>query len=90
MKYAAQRKIKLLIRNTSHGFTETVESVVNGIQISIRALNSVKIDASKNTAIVGGGVMVAEFIDALWKAGKRSGLLCLGMKGDVKGADEGK
>ncbi|KAF8247119.1 FAD-binding domain-containing protein [Wilcoxina mikolae CBS 423.85] len=93
VKYAAQRQIKLLIRNTSHGFTETVESVVNGIQISIRALNSVKIDASKNTATVGGGVMVAEFIDALWKAGKRSATGncdCVGMMGAGLGGGHGR
>jgi FAD/FMN-containing dehydrogenase len=75
VKYAAKRGIKLLVKNTSHGFTKSVRSVVNGIQISVRQMNSINLDLEKNVATLGGGVIMAEFVDALWKAGKRTGLI---------------
>jgi FAD/FMN-containing dehydrogenase len=75
VNYAAKRGIKLLVKNTSHGFAKSVRSVVNGIQISVQQMNNISLDLENNVATLGGGVIVAEFIDALWKAGKRTGLI---------------
>jgi FAD/FMN-containing dehydrogenase len=46
---------------------------MDGIQLYVRAFNGVVVDAERNIATVGGGVIGSEFISALSAAGKRSG-----------------
>ncbi|KAA8894434.1 hypothetical protein FN846DRAFT_761678, partial [Sphaerosporella brunnea] len=64
-----------------------------GIQISVRQMNHIERDLENNVATVGGGVIVAEFIDALWKAGKRTATGncdCVGMMGAGLGGGHGR
>jgi FAD/FMN-containing dehydrogenase len=93
VKYAATCGIKLLVRNTAHGFTETIRSVVDGIQLSVSGMNGISLDLERNVATLGGGVIVAEFIQALYKAGKRSATGncdCVGLAGLGLGGGHGR
>ncbi|CCX32721.1 Similar to 6-hydroxy-D-nicotine oxidase; acc. no. P08159 [Pyronema omphalodes CBS 100304] len=72
VKFAVQRGIPLLITSTSHGFTESVRGIKNGIQISLRNFKNISVDKEHNTVTYGGGVVVAEIITELFKYGKRT------------------
>jgi len=93
VKYAATHGIKLVVRNTAHGFTQTFRSVVDGIQLSVRGMNCISLDLERNVATLGGGVIVAEFIEALYNAGKRSATGncdCVGLMGAGLGGGHGR
>ncbi|KAI5820545.1 hypothetical protein BZA77DRAFT_301038 [Pyronema omphalodes] len=72
IKFAVQRDIPLLITSTSHGFTESVRGIKNGIQISLRNFKNITVDKEHNTVTYGGGVVVGEIITELFNYGKRT------------------
>lgn len=47
----------------------------NGIQIVLSKLNSVKIASDGKSATIGGGIKSKALTDALWAAGKQTGIL---------------
>ena len=59
--------------NKGHGSTSTLGKLSNGIEIHIRALNSITINTDGNSATVGGGAYSQELISYLWGQGKASG-----------------
>jgi FAD/FMN-containing dehydrogenase len=73
--YANERNIPYLAKVGGHGAIDSLGDVHNGIQISMRQLNHVRISEDGDVAIIGGGVNVKEVVDALWSAGKQTGMV---------------
>ncbi|KAL9577457.1 MAG: hypothetical protein Q9212_006351 [Teloschistes hypoglaucus] len=73
VQFASKHNIPFLVVNKGHGSTSTLGAVKNGIEIHIRTLNQVVINADGKSASVGGGSYNQELIDTLWKKGKASG-----------------
>ena len=55
-----------------HGATDALDSVKNGIQIDMRAIDHVIIAEDGKTARIGGGAKVKKTVDTLWAAGKET------------------
>ncbi|PPJ57765.1 hypothetical protein CBER1_00230 [Cercospora berteroae] len=70
--YANLKGLPFLAVSTGHAWAPAVNDLQNGIQISMRKLQSVKVDDSGNTATVGGGATQNTTLKALAKAGKRT------------------
>ncbi|KAI5778474.1 hypothetical protein EDC01DRAFT_346459 [Geopyxis carbonaria] len=94
VRFATRHRLPLLVTNTAHGFTRTIQDNVHGgLQISVRALDSIAIDVHANTATIGGGVRNYELVEALFKAKKRTatgGCDCVGIAGLALGGGHGK
>ena len=73
--YANEHSIPYLAKVGGHGAINSLGNVHNGIQISMRLLNHVHISEEGDVATIGGGVKVKEVIDALWSAGKQTGVV---------------
>lgn len=73
MQFASKHNIPFLAVNKGHGSTSTLGAAKNGIEIHIRTLNQVVINADGKSASVGGGSYNQELIDTLWNKGKASG-----------------
>lgn len=63
----------LLAFTGGHGNTAGLGNVQNGIGISMRKLNSIKVNSDGRTATIGGGAKTYEVTEALWKEGKQTG-----------------
>lgn len=64
--------IPFLAVNKAHGTAAGLSAVYNGIEIYVRALDSMKISADGNSALMGGGVYQDQFVNYLWDHGKIS------------------
>ena len=53
-------QLPFLAVSGAHGWTSTLNGVHRGIQINMRKLNSLQVNADGKTATVGGGVMQYE------------------------------
>ncbi|KAL8704812.1 MAG: hypothetical protein Q9201_002044 [Fulgogasparrea decipioides] len=73
VQFASKHNIPFLAVNKGHGSTSTLGVVKNGIEIHIRALNQIVVNADGRSASVGGGSYNQELIDTLWNQGKASG-----------------
>ncbi|KAF2758549.1 FAD-binding domain-containing protein [Pseudovirgaria hyperparasitica] len=72
IKFANHHNIPFLAHNGGHGSWSDLSNVRHGIQIYIRALNTIAIHED-NTATIGGGASVHEVLNGLAAEGKRSG-----------------
>lgn len=93
VKYATKRGIKILVRNTSHGFTKSLEAKSGGIQISLSRLNSISVNTKTRKLTVGGGVENWQIVDALQAVNQRTstgGCDCVGIMGLALGGGHGK
>ena len=76
MQYANTHSLPLLVKNSGHGFTKTLEESIrpeqNGIQLSLKGLDNFRVDTKKNTVTVGGGVKNWQVADAVFAAKKRT------------------
>ena len=57
-----------------HGGTITLGNMQQGINIYMRKMNSTTIAADGRSATFGGGILGLEVRDALWAAGKQTGI----------------
>ena len=57
----------------THGLTTSLNRVHSGIQINMRKMNSLQVNADGKTATVGGGIMQYEITKSLYKSGKQAG-----------------
>lgn len=73
--YANNHNISYLAKVGGHGAIDSLDNMRNGIQISMRPMNHVRISSDGKTATIGGGVKVKEVTDALWAASKQTGML---------------
>lgn len=58
--------------NKGHGSAAGLSTVNNGIEIYIRALDSIQISEDGNSALMGGGVYQDQLVNYLWDHGKVS------------------
>jgi len=73
--YANERGIPYLAKVGGHGAISSLGDVHHGIQISMRQLNQVRISNNGDLATIGGGAKVKDVVDALWSAGKQTGIV---------------
>lgn len=73
IKFANERNKPYLAVNGGHGATQTVGKVKNGIQISMRRLNSINVANDGKTVTFGGGTISVDITAKLWEAGKQTG-----------------
>jgi FAD/FMN-containing dehydrogenase len=60
-------------RAGGHGATEALALAQNALQIDFRKINYVSVADDGKTAKIGGGATVKQVVEALEKAGKRTG-----------------
>lgn len=93
VRYATKRGLRILIRNTSHGFTKTLELMDGGIQISLARMKRLSLDVEGHRLTVGGGVENWQIVDELYAVNQRTstgGCDCVGIMGLVMGGGHGK
>jgi hypothetical protein len=73
--YANERDIPYLAKVGGHGAINSLGDVHHGIQISMRQLSDVRITEGGDFATIGGGVKAKDVMDALWSAGKQTGVV---------------
>lgn len=69
VKLATQFKIPFLAVAGRHGYTTTLRSLRNGLEIDLSQLDTIEIDKTSQTFTVGAGVRVSEIFDPLYDAG---------------------
>ncbi|KAL8990450.1 MAG: hypothetical protein Q9177_000900 [Variospora cf. flavescens] len=93
VSFANKFGIPYLAVNKGHGSTSTLGAVKNGIEIHVRSLNSVTVNADGKSASLGGGIYNQELIDNLWSQGKASAsgsCACVGVMGAGLGGGLGR
>lgn len=70
IKLAVSYDIPFLVTGGNHGYSTTFGTLDNGLNIDMRNLNSVSIDAAANTMTIGGGTIFNQVFDPLYNAGK--------------------
>lgn len=73
IQIANRYNVPFLAVSGTHGWTETLNRVKNGIQIRMRKLNSTTVDKGGKTATVGGGTLQYEITRSLFAQGKYTG-----------------
>lgn len=58
---------------SGHGVTSAMSHIKNGIQISLKKLDHVKIHKDGQVATIGGGIITHELTQKLFKHNKRAG-----------------
>ncbi len=72
MVFANRYNVPFLAVNRGHGTAPALSNVKNGINIYVRALDSIKIAEDGKSALMGGGTYVDEVINELAAHGKVS------------------
>lgn len=72
MKFANKYNVPFLAVNRGHGTASALSNVKNGINIYVRALDTIKIGHDGDSALMGGGTYVEDVITALSAQGKIS------------------
>ena len=70
IEYAYHQNISFLGTGGGHGYSATLDTVENGIEIDLGHFNTVSIDRDANTMTVGGSVHFANITGLLYDAGK--------------------
>jgi hypothetical protein len=74
VKYANRYDIPFLATTGLHGGTKSLGKLQHGLNIYMRRMNSTAIAADGHSATFGGGILGLEVRDALWAAGKQTGI----------------
>lgn len=74
VKYANEIQAPFLAVNNAHGAITTVGQVKQGIMIWMHQINSLSIAEDGLTATFGAGILDKGVTDALWAAGKQTGV----------------
>lgn len=69
VKYANAHSLPFLVVNGGHGSTKTLGQLKRGIEIRVRTLNKIRINAEGTSAFMQGGVYTGQVIASLWDAG---------------------
>lgn len=88
VRYANGNDIPFLATAGLHGGTSTLGNLQQGINIRLRKMNSTSIAADGLSATFGGGILGLEVRDALWAAGKQTGMWldCRGCASEERGS----
>ncbi|KAJ5454549.1 uncharacterized protein N7458_005505 [Penicillium daleae] len=76
-----------------HGYSITLDSVQNGLEINTAFLNHLSVDPNANTPTAGGSVTFGQAIDALYSVGKEmqtGSFSCVGLLGGGLGGGVGR
>ncbi|KAK6362674.1 hypothetical protein TWF730_000129 [Orbilia blumenaviensis] len=67
VKYCNENRLRFLAQTSGHGWANTWTLDVKDVIINMRALNTVKVNNAKKTATIGGGAIIKEVIDEVYK-----------------------
>ncbi|KAF3916570.1 hypothetical protein ABW20_dc0102759 [Dactylellina cionopaga] len=67
VKYCNENRIDFLAQTSGHGWANTWSLDSEDVIINLRGLNSVKVDKQKETAKIGGGAIIKEIVDEVFK-----------------------
>ena len=70
INYAKSRNMPFLVQSGGHGVTPTTQGVQNGMQISMRLMNSIHFNSDNSIVTVGGGTLTGEFTNATYARGR--------------------
>ncbi|MCJ1251587.1 hypothetical protein MMC30_008822 [Trapelia coarctata] len=93
IKCATQTNTSFLATSARHGFSTTLTSISNGLEIDTSFLNQVRVDAKRNLLTIGGAVIFEQAIEALYQNGKEiptGSCYCVGMVGATLGGGIGR
>ncbi|KZF25316.1 FAD-dependent oxidase [Xylona heveae TC161] len=93
MNYAIHNNISFLASSPRHGYSLTLASIENGIEIDLKNFNQIHVDAQANQLTTGGAVIFEDVIDALYAAGKEmptGSCSCVGLIGATLGGGVGR
>ncbi|ETS84255.1 hypothetical protein PFICI_02280 [Pestalotiopsis fici W106-1] len=88
IKVANEIGVPFLAVTGSHGWTDDISKIQDGIQIRMRGLNHVGLGPNNDTAYAGGGVIQYEVVQGLYPYGKQAvhGLCeCVSIMGPLLG-----
>ncbi|ESZ91465.1 hypothetical protein SBOR_8150 [Sclerotinia borealis F-4128] len=92
IQFASHNNIPFLATGGGHGYSATLHSCNNGIDIDLGFFHSIKLDKEASTLTIGGSVKFGELIQPLYDAGKelQTGVgECVGAVGATLGAGVG-
>lgn len=72
VKYANKHKLPFIAIVGGHGTWRGMDKMKDGIGIYLRNLSIIKVNPDGKSAILGGGLRVADVIEGLWKKGKQT------------------
>ncbi|CBF82228.1 hypothetical protein AN5258.2 [Aspergillus nidulans FGSC A4] len=72
IKVANQIGVPFLAVTGTHGWTDDISKIQDGIQIRMRGLNHIGLGPNNDTAYAGGGVIQYEVVQALYPYGKQA------------------
>lgn len=75
IKVANEIGVPFLAVTGTHGWTDDISKIQDGIQIRMRGLNHIGLSPNNDTAFAGGGVIQYEVVQALYPYGKQAGNL---------------
>ncbi|KAH8704869.1 hypothetical protein BGW36DRAFT_402566 [Talaromyces proteolyticus] len=93
IKCAARTNTSFLATSARHGFSTTLTSIQNGLEIDTSYLNKIQVDADANELIVEGAVIFQDAVDDLYTAGKEistGSCFCVGFVGATLGGGVGR
>ncbi|KAF3911004.1 hypothetical protein AA313_de0202021 [Arthrobotrys entomopaga] len=67
IKYCNDHKLEFLAQTSGHGWANTWSLKPKDVIINLRGLNSVKVDKINMTATIGGGAIIKEIVDEVYK-----------------------
>lgn len=67
VKYCNENRLGFLAQTSGHGWANTWTLDKGDVIINMRALNTVKVDKAKKTARIGGGAIIKEIVDEVYK-----------------------
>ncbi|KAF7932171.1 hypothetical protein EAE99_003411 [Botrytis elliptica] len=92
IKFASNHNIPFMATGGGHGYSTTLHSCKNGIDIDLGFFHDIKIHKEASTITIGGSVKFGELIQPLFDVGKeiQTGLAeCVGVVGATLGAGLG-
>ncbi|KAI5918786.1 hypothetical protein F4810DRAFT_690548 [Camillea tinctor] len=93
VKVAVSNNIPFLATGARHGYTTTLGTLQNGLEIDLGQLNSVHVDKSAGILTIGGGAQTSDILDPVYEAGFEipiGSCSCTGMAGVTMGAGVGR
>ncbi|KAK6535883.1 hypothetical protein TWF281_000133 [Arthrobotrys megalospora] len=67
VKYCNENRLGFLAQTSGHGWANTWTLSQKDVIINMRSLNTVKVDKSKKTATIGGGAIIKEIVDEVYR-----------------------
>lgn len=69
--YASANRVPFMATGGGHGYSTTLSTVENALDIDLSNFKSVAVDAAANTVTIGGATTFRQIYDPLYNAGKQ-------------------